>query len=84
MLETDGSKFKIQEELTMARGMGGGSPSHVAHYLKGLGFPAKKKDLISQARKNDADQNVIQELDRMPDQEYGNMADVMKGYGKQH
>jgi hypothetical protein len=84
MLETDGSKFKIQEELTMARGMGGGSPSNVAHYLKGIGFPAKKKDLISQARKNDADQNVIQELDRMPDQEYGNMGDVMKGYGKQH
>jgi hypothetical protein len=68
----------------MARGVGGGSPSNVAHYLKGIGFPAKKKDLISQAKKNDADEQVIQELDRMPEQDYGNMADVMKGYGQHH
>lgn len=68
----------------MARGVGGGSPANVAHYLKGIGFPAKKKDLVSHAKKNDADEQVIQELDRMPDQEYGNMADVMKGFGKEH
>lgn len=68
----------------MARGVGGGSPANVAHFLKGIGFPARKNDLVKRARKNDADEQVIRELNRMPDQEYGNMADVMKGYGKEH
>ncbi|RJQ76080.1 MAG: DUF2795 domain-containing protein [Desulfobacteraceae bacterium] len=68
----------------MARGVGGGSPANVARFLKGIDFPAKKKDLINHAKHNDADQRVIETLNRMPDQEYGNMADVMKGYGQGH
>lgn len=68
----------------MARGMGGKSPSNVAHYLKGIDFPAKKKDLIDHAKKNDADSEVIDAIGQMPDDEYGNMADVMKGYGEEH
>jgi hypothetical protein len=68
----------------MARGVGGGSPANVAQYLKGIDFPVRKKDLISHAKANDADEQVIEVLGRMPDNEYGNMADVMKGYGKTH
>jgi len=68
----------------MPRGMGGNSPSNVAHYLKGIDFPADKKGLLAQAKQNKAEKEVLDELKNMPDQEYKNMADVMKGYGKEH
>ncbi|MEN2505607.1 DUF2795 domain-containing protein [Stutzerimonas stutzeri] len=56
------------------------NPANVATYLKGIDYPAKKDDLVQYAKKNDAESEVIDE-NRMPEQEYGNMADVMKGYG---
>ena len=48
--------------------------------MKGIDYPAKKDDLVQYAKKNGAESEVIDE-NRMPEQEYGNMADVMKGYG---
>ncbi|MBE0597263.1 MAG: DUF2795 domain-containing protein [Desulfuromonadales bacterium] len=68
----------------MARGVGGHSPSNVAQYLKGINFPAHLPEMIKQAQKNNADKEVIEELKQMPDEEYGSMSDVMKGYGKKH
>ena len=56
------------------------NPANVATYLKGIDYPAKKDDLVQHAKKNGAESEVIDE-NRMPEQEYGNMADVMKGYG---
>jgi hypothetical protein len=47
-------------------------------------FPAKRDDLLRHAEHNHAGQEVLEEIARMPDQNYGNMADVMKGCGKQH
>lgn len=66
----------------MTRGLGGHSPANVAHYLSGIDFPARKQDLVDHAKGQNADQEVIQDLDQMPDQDYGSMADVMKGVGK--
>lgn len=68
----------------MPRGVGGHSPSNVAKYLKGIDFPAHREDLVKHAKKNDADEEVIDELKKMPDEEYGSMADVFKGYGQKH
>ncbi|WP_027366984.1 DUF2795 domain-containing protein [Desulfocurvibacter africanus] len=68
----------------MTRGVGGHSPANVAKFLSGINFPAKKKDLVAHAKKNKADKGVIDELQNFPDQEYNSMADVMKGYGKEH
>ncbi len=65
----------------MTRGVGGESPANVATYLKGIDYPAKKDDLAQHAKKNGAESEVIEVINRMPEQEYGNMADVMKGYG---
>ena len=56
------------------------NPANVATYLKGIDYPAKKDDLVQHAKKNGAESEVIDE-NRMPEQEYGNIADVMKGYG---
>jgi Protein of unknown function (DUF2795) len=68
----------------MARGVGGHSPANITHHLKGIDFPASKQDLERHARKNGADQEVVDSIKAMPDQSYENMADVMKSYGKEH
>lgn len=68
----------------MARGMGGHSPSNVTHHLKGIHFPAKKQDLVSQARHNKAPPEVMQEIEAMPEQDYASVAEIMKAFGKQH
>ena len=67
----------------MTRGVGGESPANVATYLKGIDYPANKQDLLRHARQNGAEQDVVDVLERMPEQQYGNMADV-KGYGEAH
>jgi hypothetical protein len=61
---------------------GGQSPINVSRHLKGIDFPANKKDLIDHETGNKADKDVMDILQQMPDREYGNMADVMKGLGE--
>ena len=65
-------------------GRGGGkSPANVTKHLKGIDFPVKKQELIKHAQQAKADQDVMNELQSIEDREYGSMADVMKGFGKQ-
>jgi hypothetical protein len=68
----------------MAQGAGGGgdSPINITHRLKGVGFPARRDDLVERARANGAEGEVLDRLRAMPDQEFGTMADVMKAYGQ--
>ena len=66
----------------MTRGMGGHSPANITHHLKGIDFPAGRDDLVKHAQKNDADEEILEVIRKMPDQEYGSMADVMKGVGE--
>jgi hypothetical protein len=66
----------------MTRGVGGESPANVATYLKGIDYPASKDQLMEHAQKNGAESAVLDVLGNMPEQEYDNMADVMKGYGE--
>ena len=65
----------------MTRGMGGRSPANIAHYLSGIDFPCNKEDLVEHARQNNADNEVLETLEDLPEGEYANMADVMKGSG---
>jgi hypothetical protein len=58
------------------------SPVSVAKHLRGIDFPASKDDLLEKARSENAGEEVIHQLERMPDQEYTSMADVMKGFGQ--
>lgn len=66
----------------MTRGVGGHSPANVAHHLKGIHFPAKKRDLVQQARNNGAEKDVMEVLNGVPDQEFATIADVMKAVGE--
>jgi len=70
----------------MARESGsisGRNVANVTHSLKGMNFPAKKDALINFAREHGAGADVIDVLQKLPDREYGNMADVMQGYGQE-
>ncbi|PWC39837.1 DUF2795 domain-containing protein [Azospirillum sp. TSO35-2] len=66
----------------MTRGLGGHSPANISHHLKGIDFPADKADVAQHAKKQGADKDILDILEKMPDGRYENMADVMKGVGK--
>ncbi|MFW6324609.1 MAG: DUF2795 domain-containing protein [Desulfovibrionales bacterium] len=38
---------------------------------------------MEHARKNNAEPEVINELENFPDRQYANMAEVMKGFGQE-
>jgi hypothetical protein len=62
--------------------MGFTNTAVIAQSLHGIDFPANKQQLIEFARKNQADQDVVEVLSRMPDTQYTSMADVFKGVGE--
>ncbi len=66
----------------MTRGVGGESPANVQKYLKGVDYPAKKRELVEQAKKNDAPKEVLDVIQQFPDHEFGGPQDVMKAYGE--
>ena len=66
----------------MTRGLGGNSPANVQKYLSGVDYPAEKQDLIEAARRNDAPDEVMQTIRKLPEDHYGGPQDVMKGYGQ--
>ena len=68
----------------MTRGVGGESPANVQKYLNGVDYPADKKALVQQAKKNDAPQEVIDTIEGFKDDEFGGPQDVMKAYGDTH
>jgi hypothetical protein len=66
----------------MTRGVGGHSPANVQKFLHGVSYPADKKDLVEQARRNDAPDEVMETIKALPEEHYGGPQDVMKGYGE--
>jgi flagellar motility protein MotE (MotC chaperone) len=58
------------------------SPIEVQKALKGMDYPAKKKDLIEKARENDAPQEVMHVLENLPDKEFENAVDVSREFGE--
>ena len=46
------------------------NPLQVEQYLKDLKYPAKKKDIIDKATRNEADQRVIEALKRLAGEVY--------------
>lgn len=58
------------------------NPIQVQKALKGVKYPAPKRDLIATARRNEADQTVLSTLERIPDQTYQRPSDVAKEIGK--
>lgn len=57
--------------------MAGFSPETVYNFLKGMKYPAGKEDLIQQAKKNNADINVLNAMESLPEKEYTSQNDVI-------
>lgn len=57
------------------------SPAAIERYLKGIHYPAKKDDLIKQARNNGAPEDVMNVLNRFEDKKYGGTVDIAKEVG---
>jgi hypothetical protein len=68
----------------MTRGLGGESPANVQKYLSGVQYPARKQDLVEQARRNQAPQEIMKMIEGFPGDEFGGPQDVMKAYGERH
>lgn len=56
------------------------SAAEVQKFLKGVDYPARKEDLVSKAREEGAPKEVIDEINRMPGNEFNSPSDLMKGY----
>jgi hypothetical protein len=56
------------------------SPVQVQKFLKDVSYPAKKHDLIEHAKKHNASNEVLEDLDKLSDKEYTNAADVSREF----
>ncbi|MBK8211157.1 MAG: DUF2795 domain-containing protein [Rhodospirillales bacterium] len=56
--------------------------ANLNRFLKGIDFPAKRADLVEQARENGADYGVLEVLNNLQQRDYESMADVMKAYSE--
>jgi hypothetical protein len=57
------------------------NPIQIQKYLKGINYPASKRDLLENAEREGADEDIRTTLEQLPDQEYENPADVSKALG---
>jgi Protein of unknown function (DUF2795). len=62
--------------------LAGHSTATIAQVLSGIDFPADKKKLVEYAQKNNADREIIDTIEQMPESQYASMADVFKGVGQ--
>ncbi len=58
------------------------NPIQVQKYLKGVDYPCSKQELVNTAKREGADDNVIQTLERMPMDRFNSPNDVAQAIGK--
>ncbi|MFI2435952.1 DUF2795 domain-containing protein [Streptomyces sp. NPDC018693] len=54
------------------------SPTDVQKALKGMEYPAEKKDLVERARRNHADREVVSRLDGLKEDHFDGPNEVQK------
>lgn len=57
------------------------NPIQVQKHLKGVDYPASKKELIAHAKKQGADRDISDLLEELPDEEFETPAAVSKAIG---
>ena len=60
----------------------GGMTTEIQQALKGIDYPANKQELVQQAKQNNASQNVIQTIQKLPEQKFNSPNDVEKAFGE--
>jgi hypothetical protein len=58
------------------------STAEVLEALKGIDLPKSKAELIKYAQSRNASKDVIDILNRLPDQQFGNAADITHAVGE--
>ena len=58
------------------------STAEVLEAIKGIDLPKNKADLIKYAQSRNASKDVIDILNKLPDQEFGNAADITHAVGE--
>lgn len=58
------------------------NPAVIDRYIKGIHFPASKKDLLGRARKNSAPDDVMRVLSKFSEHNYNNVTDVTNEIGQ--
>ncbi len=58
------------------------SASGVAKALKGINLPRRKSGLVSYAKENSRNDDIVKIIKNLPDRNYKTMADVQKGLGE--
>ncbi len=53
----------------------------VERYLRDVNFPANKRDIVEEARRQNAPDDVVRALDKLPDQRFNSSMDVTRGMG---
>ena len=59
------------------------NPIQLQKFLGGIDYATDKKTLVDAARKNGADDNVIQTLENLPMDRFNSPNDVSEAYGKE-
>ncbi|HEX2933915.1 MAG TPA: DUF2795 domain-containing protein [Bacteroidales bacterium] len=57
------------------------APIEVQKYLKGVDYPANRKDLVNKAKQNKADKEVISLLEGLKEDAFKSPAEVSKAVG---
>lgn len=58
------------------------NPIQVEKFLKGVDYPASKDDLVKQAEKNGAGQEIRSTLQQLKENKFGSPAEVSKAIGE--
>jgi hypothetical protein len=70
------ARLRIRRRRSMAV-----NPIQIQKFLKGVDYPASKEDVLANAERNGADEDVRTTLDQLPDEEYETPADVSQALG---
>jgi hypothetical protein len=72
----EGGRIQRIEEKTMV------STGEVLEYLRGIDLPKSKSELVQYAQSKNAPKDVIDLLNKIPDQQFGNTADITHAIGQ--
>jgi hypothetical protein len=83
------SKAQLQRAVERAgeprgrgRSRGAANPIEVQRFLEGVNYPTRKGQLVQQARREGASDDVRSTLERLPDKRFQDPTDVSKAIGK--
>jgi len=58
------------------------NPIQVQKYLKGMGYPASRADVIRKAQESGADERILAALQKLPETQFNSPNDISQALGK--